>query len=197
MRTYKDAKVMAKSLRDVLAARNLPLSHSECLEIVAQQFGFMQWNILAAKLDIEERPLASKQDPSISLQPPIPTLRVASLEVAAPFYADFLGFRFDWGLAKGSTYAQISRSEATIHLNASAQLRGNAGMLIRTQGLDALHRELSSKSGPFSPAAITFTPWDSRVFHVVDPFGNGLQFWENNPPGVSRPDRRPIKGAVS
>ncbi len=187
MRTYKDAKMMAKSLRDLMAARNVLLSHSECLEIVAQQFGFMQWNILATKLDVEEGRLTRAEDRLLSLQPPIPTLRVASIEEAALFYADFLGFQFDWGLSKASTYAQISRSQATIHLNASSQLRGNAGMLIRMQGLDALHRELSSKSGPFSPSEITFTPWDSRVFHVVDPFGNGLQFWENNPPGISRP----------
>jgi hypothetical protein len=50
MRTYQDAKVMAKSLRDSLAAKNVSLSHSECLEIVAQQFGFADWNTLAAKL---------------------------------------------------------------------------------------------------------------------------------------------------
>jgi hypothetical protein len=50
MRTYQDAKVMAKSLRDSLAARGFSLSHSECLEITAQQFGFSDWNILSAKL---------------------------------------------------------------------------------------------------------------------------------------------------
>lgn len=50
MRTYQDAKAIAKSLRDFLAARNVSLSHSECLEIVAQQFGFADWNTLAAKL---------------------------------------------------------------------------------------------------------------------------------------------------
>jgi Glyoxalase superfamily protein/ClpX C4-type zinc finger len=50
MRTYQDAKVMAKSLRDSLAAKNVSLSHSECIEIVAQQFGFANWNTLAAKL---------------------------------------------------------------------------------------------------------------------------------------------------
>ena len=50
MRTYQDAKAIAKSLRDFLAARNVSLSHSECLEIIAQQFGFSDWNTLAAKL---------------------------------------------------------------------------------------------------------------------------------------------------
>jgi hypothetical protein len=53
MRTYKDAKVMAKSLRDSLAARSVSLSHSGCLEIVAKQFGFADWNTLSAKLDVE------------------------------------------------------------------------------------------------------------------------------------------------
>jgi ATP-dependent Lon protease len=58
MRSYKDAKAMAKSLRDVLAARNVSLSHSESLEIVAQQFGYADWNTLASKLHNEERPAA-------------------------------------------------------------------------------------------------------------------------------------------
>ncbi len=53
MRTYKDAKAMAKSLRDSLAARGVLLSHSECLEIVAKQSGFADWNTLYASLDAE------------------------------------------------------------------------------------------------------------------------------------------------
>jgi hypothetical protein len=53
MRTHKDAKAMAKSLRDSLAARSVSLSHSECLEIVAKQSGFADWNTLSAKLDAE------------------------------------------------------------------------------------------------------------------------------------------------
>ena len=52
MRTYKDAKAMAKSLRDSLAARSVLLSHGECLEVVARQFGFADWNTLSAKLDV-------------------------------------------------------------------------------------------------------------------------------------------------
>jgi hypothetical protein len=53
MRTYKDAKTMAKSLRDSLAARSVLLSHSECLEIVAKQSGFADWNTLSARLGAE------------------------------------------------------------------------------------------------------------------------------------------------
>ena len=49
MRTIQDFKSMAKSLRDDLAAKNLVLGHSECLELVARQFGFPDWNTLSSK----------------------------------------------------------------------------------------------------------------------------------------------------
>jgi Glyoxalase superfamily protein len=70
-------------------------------------------------------------------------------------------------------------------------LSGSAGTLIRLTGLDALHEELSGKSGRFSPSEITFTQWDSRIFNIIDPSGNALQFWENNPPGVARVSLHP------
>jgi hypothetical protein len=54
MFTQKNAKTMAKSLRDSLVGRNIPLSHSACLEIVARQFGFADWNTLSAKLPAQE-----------------------------------------------------------------------------------------------------------------------------------------------
>jgi hypothetical protein len=50
MFTQKNAKAMAKSLRDSLVDRNVSLSRSTCLEIVARQFGFADWNTLSAKL---------------------------------------------------------------------------------------------------------------------------------------------------
>jgi glyoxalase superfamily protein/ClpX C4-type zinc finger protein len=50
MFTQKNAKTMAKSLRDSLVDGNVSLSHSTCLEIVARQFGFADWNTLCAKL---------------------------------------------------------------------------------------------------------------------------------------------------
>lgn len=45
------AKAMAKELRNALAAQNVHLSHSACLEIVAHQFGHDNWNILKATSD--------------------------------------------------------------------------------------------------------------------------------------------------
>ena len=54
MFTQTIAKTMAKSLRDSLGRQNVSLSHSTCLEIVARQFGFADWNTLAAKLPAKE-----------------------------------------------------------------------------------------------------------------------------------------------
>lgn len=50
MRSFLHAKSMAKSLRQDLANRNLQLSHGECLEMVARQFGLNDWNTLAAHI---------------------------------------------------------------------------------------------------------------------------------------------------
>jgi hypothetical protein len=64
MFTQTIAKTMAKSLRDSLLRRNVSLSHSTCLEIVARQFGFTDWNTLSAKLPAQggrERPVEEVQ----------------------------------------------------------------------------------------------------------------------------------------
>jgi hypothetical protein len=70
MRTHKDAKAMAKSLRESLTARNVLLPHSECLEIVARLAGFADWNTLSAKLDVESGQLSRPEDRR-DLQPSI------------------------------------------------------------------------------------------------------------------------------
>jgi hypothetical protein len=54
MPTHQDAKGMAKSLQAALADRSVSLSHSECLEMVARQFGFANWNILSANLPADD-----------------------------------------------------------------------------------------------------------------------------------------------
>jgi len=72
MPTHTDAKAMARSLRGALADRNVSLSHSECLEIVARQFGFADWNTLSAKLPAEEGRLARSQRPNTAPPPTVP-----------------------------------------------------------------------------------------------------------------------------
>lgn len=56
MFTQKNAKIMAKGLRGSLVDRNISLSHSTCLDIVARQFGFADWNTLSVKLPAQEGP---------------------------------------------------------------------------------------------------------------------------------------------
>ena len=51
MRTFRDAKAMAKTLRLGLSERSIHLSHSDCLELVARQLGLADWNTLAATID--------------------------------------------------------------------------------------------------------------------------------------------------
>ncbi|MDX8348259.1 glyoxalase superfamily protein [Cognatiyoonia sp. IB215446] len=48
MHVSRDPKAMAKSLRGALARRDIALSHGQCLEVVAQQLGFVDWNTAAA-----------------------------------------------------------------------------------------------------------------------------------------------------
>jgi hypothetical protein len=50
MRDFRDAKAMAHSLRQALAARAAPVTHSEALELTAKAFGLDNWNVLAAKI---------------------------------------------------------------------------------------------------------------------------------------------------
>jgi hypothetical protein len=50
MRTFLDAKVMAKALKTALAGQQVSISHSQALEIVAAEFGFENWNVLSAKI---------------------------------------------------------------------------------------------------------------------------------------------------
>jgi hypothetical protein len=52
MHTFLDSKTMAKALRTALAERQIDISHSDSLELVARQFGFDNWNILAARIDV-------------------------------------------------------------------------------------------------------------------------------------------------
>jgi hypothetical protein len=56
MHSFLDAKQMARALRQGLAERRFELTHSDCLELVALQFGFTDWNTLSARINAEARP---------------------------------------------------------------------------------------------------------------------------------------------
>lgn len=66
MRSEKDTKTMAKALREELARRGMAVTHSECLDIVARQFGLDNWNVLAARLG-ETAPSEGEPLPGLAL----------------------------------------------------------------------------------------------------------------------------------
>jgi hypothetical protein len=83
MRDFRDAKVMARALRDALEAKTIETTHSEALELIAKAFGYENWNILSAKIEAAE-PAASDEH----------TLSVAARNDPAPpktLYCSFCG----------------------------------------------------------------------------------------------------------
>jgi ClpX C4-type zinc finger protein/glyoxalase superfamily protein len=63
MRDYRDAKTMAKGLRRSLADLGTELTHSQSLELIAQAFGYDNWNVLAAKIDAARPAPAAEKRP--------------------------------------------------------------------------------------------------------------------------------------
>jgi ribosomal protein S1 len=51
MRDFRDAKAMARTLREALAAKGVNISNSEALELAAKMLGERDWNTLAAAID--------------------------------------------------------------------------------------------------------------------------------------------------
>lgn len=184
MRDFRDAKSMAKALRAAMAERNLELSHSETLEIVARQFGFDDWNILAAEI-AADAPVAEGgifSDPSFKQV--IPILRIFDIAKAMEFYRDFLGFAVDWEhrYQEGMPlYAQISRAGMVLHLS---EHHGDASpgstVFVWMRGIEAFHRELLGKKYGYSRPGLEKTGYGARMVEVPDPFGNRIRFNEAN-----------------
>lgn len=84
MRDFRDAKAMAHALRDALQVKAVETTHSECLELIAKTFGFENWNILSAKIEVAR-----------SLAPDAPALAPAAVHDQAPqktaYHCSFCG----------------------------------------------------------------------------------------------------------
>ncbi|KRQ97878.1 hypothetical protein CQ12_24925 [Bradyrhizobium jicamae] len=63
MRDFRDAKAMARSLRDALTAKAVQTTHSESLELIAKAFGYDNWNILSAKIEAVRPPSGQAGSP--------------------------------------------------------------------------------------------------------------------------------------
>ncbi len=185
MRTFRDAKAMARSLRAALRRREIALSHSDCLELVATQFGLDSWNVLASRIDSADG-TAVRNAPAASAGPElhaaIPILRIFSVDKAKEFYVDFLGFKIDWEHRFGDNfplYAQISRPDVRLHLS---EHHGDASpgstVFIWMRALHDYNRELRAKDYRYNKPGVEEAPWGGHVMEVPDPFGNKLRFAE-------------------
>ncbi len=172
MPTLNQAKTMAKRLRAALAARNIVLSHSATLEVIAAELGHDSWNIASAKLD------ADPADGVCFLRA-IPILRIFDEAKARAFYCGFLGFTVDFEHrfeADLPLYMGVSRAGLQLHLS---EHHGDASpgstVYVPMQGVQALHKELSDRKYGFGRPALEHQPWGD-VLTVHDPFGNRVRF---------------------
>ena len=188
MRTFRDAKAMAKALREALAGRQVNISHSEGLEIVAAQFGFADWNVLAARIEASEATDrgGSAAIEAVAFEPAVPVIRIFSVEKAKEFYLGYLGFKLDWEHhtgEKGPVYMQVSRSKVILHLSEHhGDGSPGVGVYVAMSGLDSFLQELRAKQYSFMNPGIAELPW-GRETAVTDPFSNRIRFCERKPPG--------------
>src|SRR5215470_9595753 len=61
MRDFRDAKIMARALRDALKAKAVETTHAEALELIAKAFGYDNWNVLSAKIEAAEPPASDQR----------------------------------------------------------------------------------------------------------------------------------------
>jgi len=116
----------------------------------------------------------------MTLRPPVPVLRIFDYALARTFYVDWLGFAIDWEFQfspEGPRYVQVSRGVVVLHLSEHyGDCSPGAKVVIYTDDVEALHRELHSRPNPSMNPGVELAPWNAKVMDVVDPFGNRLSF---------------------
>jgi catechol 2,3-dioxygenase-like lactoylglutathione lyase family enzyme len=118
---------------------------------------------------------------TISLERPIPILRIHDVDSAKRFYVDYLGCAIDWQDGEGDrpVYMQVSRGGLVLHLS-SHHDDGTPGtaVLCETRGVEELHSELRAKGYPFLNPGLEPGPDGGRELQLIDPFSNRLRFFE-------------------
>jgi len=178
MRTYRDAKAMAKAMREALVERQLDISHSQALEIVARQFGLDSWNILSAKIEDGD---GKSPVPAIAFEQAVPIVRIFDVAKAHEFYLDFLGFKVDWEHrfhTDAPLYTQVSRGELKLHLSEHAgDATPGGNMVVYMTGVRAFNKELLDKQYRYMRPGMSDEEWGLEM-QVTDPFNNRIRFME-------------------
>jgi hypothetical protein len=175
MRSYLDAKLMARTLKSALNADGMDISHAKALEIVARQFGLDDWNVMAAKIT------ESETLPGIRFERISPIVRIFDEDKAREFYLGFLGFTLDWEHRFGANfplYAQVSRAGMVLHLSAHhGDATPGSNVFVSMKGVRAYREELIAKDYTFMKPGVEDAPWGAEM-EVVDPFSNRIRFCE-------------------
>jgi hypothetical protein len=116
----------------------------------------------------------------------VPILRIFDVAKADEFYLGFLGFSVDWDHrfdADAPLYRQISRGNLILHLS-EHHGDGSPGARLRVtiRGVEAFHREISSKGYRYMRPGLETTPWGTLETGAIDPFGNLIRFCESIEP---------------
>jgi two-component sensor histidine kinase len=80
MRDFRDAKAMARALRDALKAKAIETTHTETLELIAKAFGYENWHILSAKIEEAEPSASAKAAGSDDGSPSVEALLVREVD---------------------------------------------------------------------------------------------------------------------
>jgi catechol 2,3-dioxygenase-like lactoylglutathione lyase family enzyme len=110
----------------------------------------------------------------------VPVLRIFDIDKADTFYQGFLGFKVDWDHRfepNAPLYRQISRGNLILHLS-EHHADGSPGARIRVMmhGVEAFHREITSKGYRYMRPGLETTAWGTLETGVIDPFGNPIRF---------------------
>jgi len=84
MRDYRDAKAMAQTLREALSEKNVSLSHSESLELMAKALGIKDWNTLSARINAdtsEQKGRRTKAVAKVAAETTLPVLPLRDVVV--------------------------------------------------------------------------------------------------------------------
>jgi hypothetical protein len=120
----------------------------------------------------------------------VPILRIFDIAKADEFYLGFLGFSVDWDHrfdAGAPLYRQISRGNLILHLS-EHHGDGSPGARLRVmmRGVEAFHREISSKGYRYMRPGLETTPWGMLETGAIDPFGNLIRFCEPIEPSAAK-----------
>jgi predicted enzyme related to lactoylglutathione lyase len=118
MRDFRDAKTMAHSLREALAAKDLKVTHSESLELVSKLLGAPDWNTLSAAIQAEmfarlaatspKERVVTPGDQPIDGRLAALHLGVGDARRATAFFGDLFGWTFAAGPNASSVWSRTN-----------------------------------------------------------------------------------------